>query len=188
MQSANKGEGLSPVTEVYLYKQKELLRRQISGRTDQAILNLFTADDRASVPADNETVISLVGDSDESGGDTDAYSDITAADTPVAMNINVSVANGAFVKPVAVPVATAVPVPCQPNIPVWNPGAHPAAEPVSATLITLIQQIQSNKANKVLDPPECKRTKCPYCTGGLMAQRYMLAKRLVQLEEVLFGP
>ena len=178
---------MSPVTEVYLYEQKELLRRQISGRTDQTILNLFSADDRASVPADDETVISLVGDSDESGGDTDACSDVAAAGTPVAMNINVSVTNGTFAKPVAVPVATAVPVPSQTNIPVWNPGAHPAAEPVSATLITLIQGIQSNKTNKVLDPPECKKAHCPYCTGGLMAQRYMLARRLVQLEEVLFG-
>ena len=94
MQSANEGE-VSPVTEVYLYEQKELLRRQISGRTDQTILNLFSADDRASVPADDETVISLVGDSDdESGGDTDACSDVAAAGTPVAMNINVSVTNG----------------------------------------------------------------------------------------------
>ena len=105
---------------------------------------------------------------------------------PVAMNINVSV-SGAFAKPVAIPVATAVPVPNNTHIPAWNPGAHPAAEPVSATLITLLQEIQSNKANKVLDPPECKRANCPYCTGGLMAQRYMLARRLVQLEEVLFG-
>ena len=186
MQSANKGEGLSPVTEVYLYEQKELLRRQISGRTDQAILNLFSSDDRASVPADDETVISLVGDSDESDGDTDACS-VAAAGTPIAMNINVSVTNGAFAKPVAIPVATAVPVPSQTRIPVWNPGAHPAAKPVSQTLITLIQGIQRDKANKVLDPPECKRANCPYCTGGLMAQRYMLARRLVQLEEVLFG-
>ena len=185
MQSANEGEG-SPVTEVYLYEQKELLRRQIAGRTDQAILNLFSTDDHASVPADDETVISLVGESDESGGDADVCSDVAAAGMPVAMNINVSV-SGAFAKPVAIPVATAVPVPNNTHIPAWNPGVHPAAEPVSATLIKLLQEIQSNKANKVLDPPECKRANCPYCTGGLMAQRYMLARRLVQLEEVLFG-
>ena len=63
----------------------------------------------------------------------------------------------------------------------------PVARTYVSPLQQLIQQCQTDEDNTCLDPPECKVKECPFCTGPLMAQRYILAQRLVQLDRVLYG-
>lgn len=54
-------------------------------------------------------------------------------------------------------------------------------------LQNLIYNCQTNQDNDCLDPPECVANTCPFCTGPLMHQRFVLAQRLVQLDRVLYG-
>ena len=54
-------------------------------------------------------------------------------------------------------------------------------------LDNLIRRIQQHPENIVLDPPSCKYRRCPFCVGSLMAQRYVLSERLVQLDNLFFG-
>ena len=56
------------------------------------------------------------------------------------------------------------------------------------TLTRYILELMSDPANKVGDYRECSQQRCPYSTGGMMLQRYMLAKRLVQIEHALYRP
>ena len=56
-----------------------------------------------------------------------------------------------------------------------------------STLQRLIFRLQADPNAIPLDPSECNDTKCPYCTGPLMRQRYALAARLVQIEHTLYG-
>jgi hypothetical protein len=60
-----------------------------------------------------------------------------------------------------------------------------AAKP--CTLKSLITLLQNNGENMILNPPDCPNKRCPFCADCLMGQRYALAKRLVQLQYVLFG-
>ena len=64
----------------------------------------------------------------------------------------------------------------------------PSAKPFgTSTIERLITKLQSDEAPVVLDPPDCHNDNCPYCKGGLMRQRYILAQRLVQIEHSLYG-
>ena len=64
----------------------------------------------------------------------------------------------------------------------------PSAKPLgTSTIERLIAKLQSDEAPVVLDPPDCHNNSCPYCKGGLMRQRYILAQRLVQIEHALYG-
>ena len=45
----------------------------------------------------------------------------------------------------------------------------------------MAMRIAENPENNILDPPECYCTTCPYSTGSLMLQRFVLLRRLYQL-------
>ena len=54
------------------------------------------------------------------------------------------------------------------------------------TLDQYIRQLMSDPDNKVGDPGDCPLKTCPYCTGGMMLQRFLLVKKLVQIENALY--
>lgn len=87
------------------------------------------------------------------------------------------------------------PTPVMPQTPIIQP-AHtlPPATTTTATLLSLpevtlrrlIDRIFADDDAMVLDGPKCPHLSCEYCRGGLLAQRYALAKRLVQIEHSLY--
>ena len=62
---------------------------------------------------------------------------------------------------------------------------NPHPRPILQTLEDLAMRIVQNSDNDILDPSECKCASCPYSTGCLGLQRYLLLQRCHQINKVL---
>ena len=176
-------ESISPVTEVYLYEQKEHMRNTLARRRDERLSELYAANVAAKPQEESSCApINLVSEESEDSGDTTFDYDSLAPDAAAASGSCSSNTDASK----CVPIATPVPVATYyaPNV---RPGRSNNSDSVSQTLVALFDRIRQNGDTEPVDFAPCKHDSCPFCTTPLMQQRYELAKRLLQLEKQLYG-
>ena len=167
-------EDIDPVHEVFLYEQRQKIERNINVRQNNILSSIggtYLYNPAAVVPPEPQpatqpalNAIDLVSDDSE---DTMDYPDITTQSR---------IPTARAVTPVARPLTTQE-----------SNARHTKENPaVSKTLVILFERIKNHDPHMNDCLPECSRP-CPYCTGPLMGQRYHLAKRLLQLEQMLYG-
>ena len=171
-------EDIDPVHEVFLYEQRQKIERNINVRQTNILSSIGgtylynpAAQPAAVVPPEPQpaaqpalNAIDLVSDDSE---DTMDYPDITTQSR---------IPTTRAVTPMTRPVTT-------PESAVHHTKETQA---VSKTLVLLFERIINHDSHMNDCLPECSRP-CPYFTGPLMGQRYHLAKRLLQLEQMLYG-
>ena len=70
---------------------------------------------------------------------------------------------------------------------VGNAIARVQQQSVPKTLENLWLQIKAERAEGILESERCDCKSCPYCSGPLMLQRFVLMQRLVVLDKMLWG-
>ena len=158
----------------FLFYAKQKMRSNIQKRQHQRLTNM---EDAAAVPAQSASAAAATTTESSAGSaynpvivitesDTEESSADSPASTPKLIKRKRTIR-------VQVPVASTTPTPS-------------AATATPSTLLRLLRQIQTSD-DPSLDPPECECSECPFCTGALMEQRFCLARRLVQIENSLYG-
>ena len=177
-------ESVSPVTEVFLYEQKESIRNAIAWRRNDRLANL-SAVNTTTTPQTTAAAapINLVSDESDSGDTTFDYD--TPAPTMVADATTTAPSNHNATAFSHVPIATPVATAPAPNSDLRATTITQSV--VSATLLELFERLRRNGFTDELEGAPCRAANCPYCSGPLMSQRYELAKRMLQLEKRLFG-
>ena len=163
---------MDPVMEVKLWQEQQRIQDRILARKNALLLReQQNCEKQRSDVMDVEfkeaaPVISLVSDenvSDDSEATMDYPDDTTAIPIPVATTVVA-----------AVPVATPADIDPARFFPI-----------VPKTIQDLWQSVE--RMPLPLESPRCTCKQCPYTSGPLMAQRYDLMQRLVELERQLYG-
>ena len=162
-------EEIDPVMEVKLWQAQNTIQDKIRARKNALLLNCekqssHAMDVELEAQPEAAPIISLVSDdnaSDDSEATIDYYPDATAIPVPVAATVVAAVATPADIDP-----SRFIPI-------------------VPKTIQDLWQSVE--RLPLPLEPPRCTCKQCPYTSGPLMAQRYDLMQRLVELERQLYG-
>ena len=176
---------MDPVTEVFLYQEKNRVRKRIKARTQQVLLQNArrakaknnAADDRMNVEEAAPPISLLTEDEDNDSDSSEAtmdYVDDIVPDGQVPVAVQVGYEH-------AVPYAAKTPSKAAPS--------NLIPDPIVPKTIELEWERISEMNFHDLAPPQCKCNKCPYGSGGagLMRQRYNLLVRLMVLERQLYG-
>ena len=162
---------MTPVQEVEMFLRRENIQQKIEKRQKSVIQNLNPAKSVLPQPptekmnvehANDKPVIDLLESADEE--ETMDYSNDTTD----------------YVSVDTIPYAEAAPC-------VGNAIARVQQQSVPKTLENLWLQIKAERAEGILESERCDCKSCPYCSGPLMLQRFVLMQRLVVLDKMLWG-